>query len=99
MADRRRGRLMCQYWRAAGAFDVKIEPLSPPQGKVRLRIVWTRNDRWSDWAALSEGCCLLRTNLPETNAAVLWKRSIQLTEAEWAFRITKDELEPFARDA
>lgn len=25
--------------------------------------------------------------------AVLWKRYIQLTEAEWAFRITKDELE------
>ena len=36
-ANRRLGRLMCQYWRAAGAFDVKIERLSPPQGKVRLR--------------------------------------------------------------
>ena len=24
---------------------------------------------------------------------MLWKRYIQLTEAEWAFRITKDELE------
>ena len=38
-ANRRLGRLMCQYWRAAGAFDVKIERLSPPQGKVRLRCV------------------------------------------------------------
>jgi len=28
----------------------------------------------------------------ETDPAVLWKRYIQLTEAEWAFRITKDEL-------
>jgi transposase len=92
-ANRRLGRLMCQYWRAAGAFDVKIERLSPPQGKVRLRIVWTRNDRWNDWAALSEGCYLLRTNLQETDPAVLWKRYIQLTEAEWAFRITKNELE------
>ncbi len=27
------------------------------------------------------------------DAATLWKRYIQLTEAEWAFRITKDELE------
>jgi len=36
---------------------------------------------------------LLRTNLPETDPAVLWKHYIQLTEAEWAFRITKDELE------
>jgi len=34
----------------------------------------------------------LRTNLVETDPAVLWKRYIQLTEAEWAFRITKDEL-------
>jgi len=84
---------MCQYWRAGGAFEVKVEPLSPPQGKARLRIAWTRNDQWNDWATLSEGCYLLRTNLPETDPAVLWKRYIQLTEAEWAFRITKDELE------
>jgi hypothetical protein len=27
------------------------------------------------------------------DAATLWQRYIQLTEAEWAFRITKDELE------
>ena len=42
---------------------------------------------------MTEGCYLLRTNLPETDPAVLWKRYIQLTEAEWVFRITKDELE------
>jgi hypothetical protein len=30
--------------------------------------------------------------LPRRDAATLWKRYIQLTEAEWAFRITKDEL-------
>ena len=41
---------------------------------------------------MSEGCYLLRTNLTETGPATLWKRYIQLTEAEWAFRITKDEL-------
>jgi transposase len=93
VANRRLGRLFCQYWRAAGAFDVKIERISPPQGKQRLRVTWKRNRRWSDWAALSEGCYLLRTNLNETDPAVLWKRYIQLTEAEWAFRITKDELE------
>jgi len=92
-ANRRLGRLMCQYWRAGGAFDVKIERLSPPQGKARLRVMWTRNDRWNAWTALSEGCYLLRTNLNETDPATLWKRYIQLTEAEWAFRITKDELE------
>jgi transposase len=93
VANRRLGRLMGQYWRAAGAFAVKIERLSPPQGKQRLRVVVTRNRRWQDWAALSEGCYLLRTTLNETDPAVLWKRYIQLSDAEWAFRITKDELE------
>jgi transposase len=92
VANRRLGRLLRQYWRAAGAYDVQIERLSPPQGKARLRIHWTRNQRWADWAALSEGCYLLRTNLTETDPATLWKRYIQLTEAEWAFRIAKDEL-------
>jgi len=93
VANRRLGRLMCQYWRAARAFEVKIERLSPPKGKQRLRVTWKRNHRWGQWAELSEGCYLLRTNLNETNPATLWKRYIQLTEAEWAFRITKDELE------
>jgi hypothetical protein len=35
----------------------------------------------------------LRTNLTATDPAVLWKQYIQLTEAEWAFRIAKDELD------
>jgi len=30
--------------------------------------------------------------LKGVDAATLWRRYIQLTEAEWAFRITKDEL-------
>jgi hypothetical protein len=33
----------------------------------------------------------LRTNLTGVDPQMLWKRYIQLTEAEWAFRITKDE--------
>jgi len=93
VANRRLGRLMYQYWRAAGAFEVEVQRLSPPQGKARLRVTWTRNRRWNEWAELSEGCYLLRTNLTETDPATLWKRYIQLTEAEWAFRITKDELQ------
>jgi hypothetical protein len=42
---------------------------------------------------VSEGCYLLRSNLTGVDAAALCKRYIQLTEAEWAFRISKDELE------
>jgi transposase len=92
LANRRLGRLAQQYWRAAGAFEVTIRRQRGP-AKARLKISWKRNTRWSDWAALSEGCYLLRTNLNETDPATLWKRYIQLTEAEWAFRISKDELE------
>ncbi len=55
-------------------------------------ITWTRRQSWTDWVALSEGCYLLRTNLTESDPGTLWKQYIQLTEAEWALRIEKDEL-------
>jgi transposase len=99
VAHQRLGRLKERYWRATGAFEVKVTPIDKPTGKSEIRrggaklsITWTRNARWGEWSAISEGCYLLRTNLKETDPAVLWKRYIQLTEAEWAFRITKDEL-------
>jgi len=93
IAHQRLGRLKERYWRASGAFEVQVRPLDKPAGKARLSITWARNERWKEWSAISEGCYLLRTNLPESDPAVLWKRYIQLSEAEWAFRITKDELE------
>ena len=92
VAHQRWGRLKERYWRAAAAFEVKIAVIPNPTGKARLSITWTRNARWGQWNALSEGCYLLRTNLNDIDPATLWKRYIQLTEAEWAFRITKDEL-------
>jgi transposase len=93
VAHERLGRLRERCWRAAGAFEVKIAAIEKPIGKARLAITWTRHERWKDWSSISEGCYLLRTNLTQTDPAVLWKRYIQLVEAEWAFRITKDELE------
>jgi transposase len=60
--------------------------------KARLQISWQRNESWAEWARVSEGCYLLRSNLNDTDAKTLWKHYIQLTDAEWAFRITKDEL-------
>jgi transposase len=92
LAHRRLGRIQQRYWRASGAFDVKITTIKNPAGKARLTVSFKRNKRWSDWAELSEGCYLLRTNLTEVDPKTLWKRYIQLTEAEWAFRIAKDEL-------
>lgn len=92
VARERLGRLKERYWRASHVFDITLEPLSPPQGKSHLRITWQRNARFADWSSLSAGCYLLRSNLTGVDAATLWQRYIQLTEAEWAFRITKDEL-------
>lgn len=93
LARERLGRLKERNWRASGAFDVRIHVLKQPIGKARVSITWTRNQRWADWSSLSQGCYLLRTNLTEIDPATLWRRYIQLTEAEWAFRIQKDELE------
>jgi len=41
---------------------------------------------------MREGAYLLRTNLKGESAADLWKKYIQLTEAEAAFRALKSEL-------
>jgi len=92
VAYMRLGRLRERYWRAASAFDVKIDQITRSNGKPGLQVTWTRQEQWSAWAELSEGCYLLRTNLNETDPRKLWKHYIQLTDAEWAFRITKEEL-------
>lgn len=92
VANRRLGRLLEKNWRASKAFEIRIEKLKVPEGRVHLRITYTRDPRWAQWAALSQGCYVLRTNLVDRDPATLWKHYIQLTEAEWAFRITKDEL-------
>jgi transposase len=92
-AGERLGRLKQQNWRAAHAFEVTIKKLAPPRGKQQLEITWQPNAKFGDWSQLADGCYLLRSNLTGVDAATLWKRYIQLTEAEWAFRIAKDELE------
>jgi hypothetical protein len=92
LANRRLGRLLEKNWRAAGAFNVRIERLPQPVRKVPLKIAWERNQSWTEWTSIAEGCYILRSNLCDVAPVTLWKRSIQLTEAEWAFRIAKDEL-------
>jgi transposase len=91
-AQRRLGRLLQKNSRAAKAFQVTIAKLPLPEGKAQMRITWKKDDAWAQYATLTEGCYLLRTNLTDVEPAVLWKQYIQLTDAEWAFRISKDEL-------
>ena len=90
MANRRLGRLLEKNWRASACFQIDIHPLPEPAGKTRLQITWARNEQAK--LALC-GCYLLRTNLPDPDPAQLWRQYIQLADAEWAFRISKDELE------
>ena len=92
LASERLGRLKERFWRASQAFDVTIRKLPQPIGKQHLEVSWVCNEKFHEWSQLVDGCYLLRTNLTGVDPATLWKRYIQLTEAEWAFRIAKDEL-------
>jgi len=82
------GKLMGRNTRAAGLFHVDVE--AEPDGRAKL--VWRKVEAWRDWAQLSEGCYLLRSNVTDWSAEDLWKAYIQLTEAEAAFRIHKSDL-------
>lgn len=83
------GRLLGRNTRASGLFQVQIE--ADAQGCARF--AWKKSEEWRDWARLSEGCYLLRSNVTEWSAEELWRAYIQLTEAEAAFRIHKSDLQ------
>jgi transposase len=84
----RLGRLLGQNSRAAGLFETEVRTAA--DGRASLH--WKKIETWRDWAALSEGCYLLRSNVVEWSDEELWKAYIQLTEAEAAFRIHKSDL-------
>ncbi len=84
----RLGRLLGQNSRAAGLFHTEIRAAADG----RTTLYWKKIDAWRDWAALSEGCYLLRSNVTDWSDEDLWKAYIQLTEAEAAFRIHKSDL-------
>jgi len=56
------------------------------------RIEWKKIEASRDWATLSAGCYILRTNVTDWSDEQLWKAYIQLTEAEAAFCIHKSDL-------
>jgi len=87
--NRQIGRILQQNQRAAARFTVALEPDGCPAG-FRLHVAY--NASFDDWAALSEGAYLLRSNIGDWSDQQLWKAYIQLTQAEAAFRIQKDQL-------
>jgi transposase len=56
------------------------------------RLVWRQKPEQQQWLEAREGAYLLRTNLTVDGAADLWKKYMQLTEVEAAFRTLKSEL-------
>jgi transposase len=82
------GRLLGQNSRAAGLFQTEVQTAADG----RASLLWKKIEAWRDWAALSEGCYLLRSNVADWSEEELWKAYIQLTEAEGAFRIHKSDL-------
>jgi len=86
--ERRVGRLLGRNTRAAGLFAVRVE--QDGGGYAQLR--WSKSEAWREWARLSEGCYVLRSNVTDWNPEDLWRAYIQLTEAEAAFRIQKSDL-------
>ncbi len=90
--ERQIGRILGRNARAAGLFDVKVAEVKRGSIKGFLKVTWTKRESWREWARLSEGCYLLRTNLAAWSPENLWKTYIQLTQAESAFRTEKSEL-------
>ena len=59
----------------------------------RARLTWKKVAAKRDFASLSSGCYILRSNVTEWSEEELWKAYVQLTEAENAFRIHKSDLQ------
>jgi transposase len=87
--NRQIGRILQQNQRAAARFAVTLEADGSLAG---FHLVVAFNAAFDDWTALSEGAYLLRSNITDWTDQQLWKAYIQLTQAEAAFRIQKDQL-------
>jgi len=88
-AERRIGRLLERNSRAASLFDVIVTETGKDR---RLNIEICKNKDRYHWALQSGGNYILRTNWKESNPKTIWKRYIQLTEVEDAFRTEKHDL-------
>jgi transposase len=87
--NRQIGRILQRNQRASARFDIKLVDDASPAG---FHLTYTINQEFDDWAALSEGTYVLRTNIKDWTHERLWKTYVQLTQAEAAFRVQKSEL-------
>ncbi len=83
------GRLLQRNSRAAARFETSLHDDASAAGfSLRVR----HCGEFDRWAAMSEGAYVLRSNITDWTDEKLWKAYIQLTQAEAAFRINKDQL-------
>lgn len=87
-AERRLGRLLARHQRATAFFTITVR-----DNNGVVQVTWSRCEPQKTWAQISEGCYVLRSNVKNWTATELWQAYIQLTDAEAAFRIHKNDLE------
>ena len=87
--NRQIGRILQRNQRSAARFQITLQAADCPSG-FRLHI--ELNQAFDEWAAVSEGAYVLRTNIEDWSDEQLWRAYIQLAQAEAAFRIHKDQL-------
>ncbi len=83
----RLGRLQASHPQVADLYEMGIR-----DSQEGARLVWRQKPEQQQWLETREGAYLLRTNLSAGSAADLWKKYMQLTEVEAAFRTLKSEL-------
>ena len=83
------GRLLGENSRAAKLFEITVEADAKGWGQLQ----WKKLESWREWARISEGCYLLRSNVTDWSGEDLWRAYLQLTEAEAAFRVHKSDLQ------
>lgn len=88
VVERRIGRLLEKNTCAAGMYEIEVKQ----NEDKTLTLVWSKREDRYDWARLSEGCYLLRSNVKDMSAEELWQAYIHLTDVEAAFRIQKSDL-------
>jgi transposase len=89
--QRQIGRLLERNSRASRMHTIQVT--ADAARASGLRVDWHENPGYGEWAALSEGTYILRSNVTEWTAEELWRTYVQLSEAEAAFRIQKSDLQ------
>jgi transposase len=88
--ERQVGRLLQRNSHAAKRYQIRFETVTEQPAGLRLQ--WSIDPTWEDWAEQNEGVYVLQTNILDWSPEALWKTYIQLTAAESAFRIHKSDL-------